>query len=37
MDEAADLLEQNLREEQDALDELKELTETFEMDAIPAE
>jgi len=37
MDEAADLLEENLREEQDALDELKELTETFEMDAIPAE
>ncbi|MFD1563129.1 ferritin-like domain-containing protein [Haloarchaeobius amylolyticus] len=37
MDEAVDLLEENLREEQDALDELKELTETFEMDAIPAE
>lgn len=37
MDEAADLLEENLREEQDALDELKELTEGFEMDAIPAE
>ncbi len=37
MDEAADLLEQNLREEQDALDELKELTEQFEIDAIPAE
>ncbi|ADB62448.1 protein of unknown function DUF892 [Haloterrigena turkmenica DSM 5511] len=37
MDDAADLLEENLREEQDALDELKELTEEFEMDAIPAE
>ncbi|ELY87175.1 DUF892 family protein [Natrialba taiwanensis] len=37
MDEAADLLEENLREEQGALDELKELTETYEMDAIPAE
>lgn len=37
LDDAADLLEENLREEQDALDELKELTESFEMDAIPAE
>ncbi|MEY7852223.1 ferritin-like domain-containing protein [Natrarchaeobius sp. A-rgal3] len=37
MDEAADLLEENLREEQDALEELKELTEGFEIDAIPAE
>ncbi|WP_049922116.1 YciE/YciF ferroxidase family protein [Halopiger djelfimassiliensis] len=37
MDDAADLLEENLREEQDALDELKELTEQFEMEAIPAE
>ncbi len=37
MDEAADLLEQNLREEQEALEKLKELTEEFEMDAIPAE
>ncbi|ELY68678.1 ferritin-like domain-containing protein [Natrinema versiforme] len=37
MDEAADLLEENLREEQDALEELTELTEEFEMDAIPAE
>ncbi|WP_254521492.1 DUF892 family protein [Natrinema caseinilyticum] len=37
MDDAADLLEENLREEQSALDELKELTETFEVDAIPAE
>lgn len=37
MDEAADLLEENLREEQAALDELTELTESFEMDAIPAE
>ncbi|SEW17884.1 Ferritin-like metal-binding protein YciE [Natrinema salifodinae] len=37
MDEAADLLEENLREEQGALDELKELTEEFEIDAIPAE
>ncbi|ELZ02059.1 MULTISPECIES: ferritin-like domain-containing protein [Natrialba] len=37
MDDAADLLEENLREEQAALDELKELTESYEMDAIPAE
>ncbi|MXV61424.1 DUF892 family protein [Natronorubrum sp. JWXQ-INN-674] len=37
MDEGADLLEENLREEQDALEELKELTEEFEIDAIPAE
>ncbi|MDF9745021.1 DUF892 family protein [Natrinema salsiterrestre] len=37
MDEAADLLEENLREEQHALEELTELTEEFEMDAIPAE
>ncbi|WP_254531952.1 ferritin-like domain-containing protein [Natrinema gelatinilyticum] len=37
MDDAADLLEENLREEQSALDELKELTEEFEIDAIPAE
>ncbi len=37
MDEAADLLEENLREEQGALEELTELTEDFEMDAIPAE
>ncbi|RQG94026.1 DUF892 family protein [Natrarchaeobius chitinivorans] len=37
MSEAADLLEENLREEQEALEELKELTEEFEIDAIPAE
>ncbi|NGM70311.1 DUF892 family protein [Natronolimnobius sp. AArcel1] len=37
MDDAADLLEENLREEQDALEELKELTEEFEISAIPAE
>ncbi|WP_436346114.1 ferritin-like domain-containing protein [Natronorubrum sp. FCH18a] len=37
LDEGADLLEENLREEQDALEELTELTEQFEMDAIPAE
>ncbi|WP_049927815.1 ferritin-like domain-containing protein [Halopiger goleimassiliensis] len=37
MGDAADLLEENLREEQDALEELKELTESYEMDAIPAE
>ncbi|QCS41053.1 ferritin-like domain-containing protein [Natrinema versiforme] len=37
MDDAADLLEENLREEQAALEELTELTEEFEMDAIPAE
>ncbi|SER29527.1 DUF892 family protein [Natrinema salaciae] len=37
MDKAADLLEENLREEQEALEELIELTEEFEMDAIPAE
>ena len=37
MDDAADTLEQNLREEQEALEELKELTEQFDMDAIPAQ
>jgi ferritin-like metal-binding protein YciE len=37
LNDAADLLEENLREEQATLDELKELTESFEMDAIPAE
>ncbi|WP_312910730.1 DUF892 family protein [Natronosalvus caseinilyticus] len=36
MPEAADLLEENLREEQDALEELKTLTEEFDMEAIPA-
>ncbi|MGQ3411611.1 ferritin-like domain-containing protein [Natrinema sp. LN54] len=37
MDDAADLLEETLREEQAALEELTELTEEFEIDAIPAE
>lgn len=37
MDEAANLLEENLREEQDALEDLKELAEGFEIDAIPSE
>ncbi|RQH01256.1 ferritin-like domain-containing protein [Natrarchaeobius oligotrophus] len=37
MSDAADLLEENLREEQDALERLKELTEEFEIEAIPAE
>ena len=37
LDEGADLLEENLREEQDALEKLKDLTESFETDAIPAE
>ncbi|WP_440763232.1 ferritin-like domain-containing protein [Natronorubrum sp. DTA7] len=37
LDEGADLLEENLREEQNALEKLKELAERFEMDAIPAE
>ncbi|UTF54260.1 DUF892 family protein [Natronosalvus rutilus] len=36
MGDAADLLEENLREEQDALEELKTLTEEFDMEAIPA-
>ncbi|WP_255170716.1 ferritin-like domain-containing protein [Natrononativus amylolyticus] len=35
LDEAADLLEENLREEQDALDELKERTEAFDIESIP--
>ncbi|USZ70920.1 DUF892 family protein [Natronosalvus halobius] len=34
--DAADLLEENLREEQDALEELKTLTEEFDLGAIPA-
>lgn len=37
LDEGADLLEENLREEQDALEELKQLTEQFDTDAIPAQ
>jgi len=36
MSDAADLLEENLREVKEALDELTGLTEEFEMDAIPA-
>ncbi|PGF16210.1 hypothetical protein CP556_08860 [Natrinema sp. CBA1119] len=37
MGDAADLLEENLREEQEALDELTGLSEEFEMDSVPAE
>lgn len=37
MDEVADTLEQNLREEQDALDELSALGEKFDYGQIPAE
>ncbi|WP_458187547.1 YciE/YciF ferroxidase family protein [Haladaptatus sp. NG-WS-4] len=36
-DEAADLLEANLREEQEALDELKSLTEDYDVEAVPAQ
>ena len=36
-DEAADLLEQNLREEQDALEELSELGEEFDYGDLPSE
>ena len=36
LDDAADLLEENLREEQDALEKLKNLTEEFDIDEIPA-
>jgi ferritin-like metal-binding protein YciE len=37
MDEAADLLEQNLREEQDARDELSEIGEEFDYGQLPSE
>ena len=36
LDDAADMLEENLREEQDALEKLKELTENYDMESIPA-
>ncbi|WP_458205510.1 YciE/YciF ferroxidase family protein [Haladaptatus sp. NG-SE-30] len=36
-DEAADLLEANLREEEEALDELKSLTEDYDVEAVPAQ
>ena len=36
-DEVADTLEQNLREEQDALDELSELGQEFDYGQIPSE
>ncbi|WP_114578909.1 ferritin-like domain-containing protein [Saliphagus sp. LR7] len=36
LDDAADLLEENLREEQEALEKLTELTEEFDTGAIPA-
>ncbi|WP_227374228.1 YciE/YciF ferroxidase family protein [Haladaptatus halobius] len=35
-DEAADLLEANLREEEKALDKLKSLTEGYDVEAVPA-
>ena len=37
LDDAADTLEQNLREEQDALDELSEIGEEFDYGQIPSE
>jgi ferritin-like metal-binding protein YciE len=37
MDEAADILEENLREEQDALDELSEIGESYDYGEIPAD
>lgn len=37
LDDAADMLEENLREEQDALEKLKELTESYDMESIPAQ
>ncbi len=37
LDDAADMLEENLREEQDALEKLKELTEGYDMESIPAQ
>jgi ferritin-like metal-binding protein YciE len=36
MDEAADLLEENLREEQEALDELSQIGEAFDYDEVSA-
>ena len=37
MDDAADLLEENLREEEDALDKLSQLTESYDFDSVPRE
>ncbi|GAB7017176.1 YciE/YciF ferroxidase family protein [Halostagnicola bangensis] len=37
LDDAADMLEDNLREEQDALEKLKELTESYDMESIPSQ
>ena len=34
LDEAADLLEENLREEEDALEELSQLTENYDFDSV---
>ncbi|WP_266078030.1 YciE/YciF ferroxidase family protein [Haladaptatus caseinilyticus] len=36
-DESADILERNLREEQDALDELKSLSEQYDMESVPTQ
>lgn len=36
-DDAADLLEENLREEVDALEELSQLTENYDFDSVPRE
>lgn len=36
-DDAADLLEQNLREEQDALEELSEIAENYDFESVPRE
>ncbi|WP_101297142.1 YciE/YciF ferroxidase family protein [Halegenticoccus soli] len=35
LDDAADLLEENLREEQETLDELKQLTEAYDVSSVP--
>ena len=37
LDEAADLLEENLREEEDALDTLSQLTEEYDFESVPRE
>ncbi|AHG02420.1 hypothetical protein HALLA_21175 (plasmid) [Halostagnicola larsenii XH-48] len=37
LDDAADMLEENLREEQDALEKLKTLTENYDIESIPAQ
>jgi ferritin-like metal-binding protein YciE len=37
LDEGADLLEENLREEEDALEKLATLTENYDLDSLPGE